>query len=98
MKTLIAALVLLFTPAFNVHQAVVRWQPGATYAQTVVYRVYRSTNSTTYNQIAQVPLSTLAYTDRNVTPNKTYLYKVSAYDTVSQQEKVSPPISYVCCR
>lgn len=58
----------------------------------VLYKIYRSTNTTTYTNIADLTKSTTFYIDSQLIPNLTYYYYLTAIDKYQNE---SLPSNYV---
>jgi fibronectin type 3 domain-containing protein len=83
------------TSALPHHSAQVKWHAGQVYPTSVQYRIYRSTNGTSYTVAHITPQPGLAWTDTNVLPNHKYFYYVTAYDTLTKKE--SPKSNIASC-
>ncbi len=57
-------------------QIIVNWSDNSSNETNFI--IERSTNGTTYSQIAELPANTITYTDINLIPNTQYYYRIKA--------------------
>ena len=70
-------------------QVIVEWYPNGEY-DLAGYTVWRGSNDTDFDALAEVSDGTTRYTDTTVRNGETYYYAVSAYDIDGNESNLSP--------
>jgi fibronectin type 3 domain-containing protein len=73
------------------HSATVTWQAGGVYTSTTVYRLYKSTNGTSFAMLASMPTTQTTYVDTAVTAGAKYWYYANARDSKTGLESARTP-------